>query len=145
MNKRLSRRHLLCLTMILLFIVCMISGCEKEKKVSDAGCYQLYTMVAGTDSYDHETILKYGLDAMTLILYEDGTASLAFGNETPTEMTWKKGMINDGGDEIPYSVEDNFLTLTHKDETMVFEKVGNSPKKAEIQTPGNAVETGNMK
>lgn len=147
MNRKCISKNMLRLVMILLLVICVVTGCgkngTKKDKQSDAGYYRLYTMEAGNDSYDHETIVKYGLDSMTLILYEDGTASLAFANEVPTEMTWKKGVILDRGGEIPYTVENDMLTLVHNDETMLFEKVGNPPKKAEIQTPNNAEENRN--
>ena len=88
-------------------------------------------MESGEDSYSHDDIVSYGLDTMTLTLYADGTASLGFGEETE-QFNWKEGKLYSDNEELAFTVENGMLTIKMDTESMMFERVGDAPKKAEI-------------
>ncbi len=130
--KKMSQRMIL-LAFLLAFFVCLCTACtaKKEKKENPSGVYQLYSMESGGDSYSNEDIVSYGLDSMTLTLYEDGTGSMGFADDVD-EFTWADGVMTSGGDSLPFTLEDGMLTISDDTDTMVFTRVGDAPKKAEV-------------
>lgn len=125
---------MIVLSFLLVGCMCIFAACAKsEKKASASGVYHLYSMESGEDSYTHDDIVSYGLDAMTLTLYPDGTASLGFGEETE-QFNWKEGMLYSEDEELSFTIEDGMLTVSMDTESMVFERVGDAPEKAEVQT-----------
>ncbi len=134
MRTRRTALRMIVLSFLLVGCMCIFAACAKsEKKDSASGVYHLYSMESGEDSYSHDDIVSYGLDSMTLTLYPDGTASLGFGEETE-QFNWKEGMLYSEDEELAFTVEDGMLTVSMDTESMVFERMGDAPKKAEVQT-----------
>ena len=134
MRTRRTALRMIVLSFLLVGCMCIFAACAKsEKKASASGVYHLYSMESGEDSYTHDDIVSYGLDAMTLTLYPDGTASLGFGEETE-QFNWKEGMLYSEDEELSFTREDGMLTVSMDTESMVFERVGDAPEKAEVQT-----------
>ncbi len=134
MRTRRTALRMIVLSFLLVGCMCIFAACAKsEKKASASGVYHLYSMESGEDSYTHDDIVSYGLDAMTLTLYPDGTASLGFGEETE-QFNWKEGMLYSEDEELSFTIEDGMLTVSMDTESMVFERVGDAPEKAEVQT-----------
>lgn len=141
MRTRRTALRMIVLSFLLVGCMCIFAACAKsEKKASASGVYHLYSMESGEDSYSHDDIVSYGLDSMTLTLYADGTASLGFGEETE-QFNWKEGMLYSEGEELAFTVEDGMLTVSMDTESMVFERVGDAPKKADVQTPAEETVT----
>lgn len=130
--------RMLVFAFLLTISMCMLSACNAEKaKESDAGEYHLYSMESGDDSYTNEDIVSYGLDCMVLTLYEDGTASLGFADDTET-FNWKKGVLYSEEEELSYTIEDGKLSITQDGDTLVFMRVGDAPKKALVEHATNS-------
>lgn len=141
MRTRRTALRMIVLSFLLVGCMCIFAACAKsEKKASASGVYHLYSMESGEDSYSHDDIVSYGLDSMTLTLYPDGTASLGFGEETE-QFNWKEGMLYSEDEELSFTVEDGMLTVSMDTESMVFERMGDAPKKADVQTPTEETET----
>lgn len=141
MRTRRTALRMIVLSFLLVGCMCIFAACAKsEKKASASGVYHLYSMESGEDSYSHDDIVSYGLDSMTLTLYPDGTASLGFGEETE-QFNWKEGMLYSEGEELAFTVEDGMLTVSMDTESMVFERVGDAPEKADVETPTEETET----
>ena len=135
MRTRRTALRMIVLSFLLVGCMCIFAACAKsEKKASAAGVYHLYSMESGEDSYSHDDIVSYGLDAMALTLYADGTASLGFGEETE-QFRWKEGMLYSDEEEIAFTVENGMLTVSMDTESMVFERVKDAPEKMEVQNP----------
>ena len=132
MRTRRTALRMIVLSFLLVGCMCIFAACAKsEKKASASGVYHLYSMESGEDSYSHDDIVSYGLDTMMLTLYEDGTASLGFGEETE-QFNWKEGKLYSDNEELAFTVENGMLTIKMDTESMMFERVGDAPKKAEI-------------
>lgn len=124
------RMTLLAFLLVLFLCLCTACGSKKEKE-NPSGEYKLYSMETGGDSYTNEDIVSYGLDSMTLILYEDGTGHMGFGDEID-EFTWEEGVIKSAGDSLPFELVDGMLTVSEDEDTLTFQRIGDAPKKAEI-------------
>ena len=129
--KSISFRMVL-LALLLVFVSYLSTACgSKEEKENPSGEYRLYSMETGGESYSNEDIVTYGLDKMNLILFEDGSGQMGFDNETDA-FTWADNKISMGDESMPFELKDGMLTLTEDSDTLVFERVGDAPKKAEI-------------
>lgn len=141
MRTRRTALRMIVLSFLLVGCMCIFAACAKsEKKASASGVYHLYSMESGEDSYSHDDIVSYGLDSMTLTLYADGTGSLGFGEETE-ELNWKDGRLCSEDEELPFTIEDGMLTISMDGESMIFERVGDAPKKTDVQNPVESPET----
>ena len=110
---------------------------EPETKVpnqtAEPGCYQIMAYTFGDEEMTQYTMLAFK-NYVGLVLEEDGTGSIAFGQKEPFgdsvrgyyhtleiyDITWNENQILMEGDGIDYLYEDGMLVLQNEEETFSF-------------------------
>lgn len=95
---------------------------------SDAGYYILTSMTEDGETFDEAMLKELGLyGTMCLVMNEDGTGYMCFGEDDVSSITWEQGAITVDGETSPYTLEGDVLTIEEDGVSMTFTRSDETP------------------
>lgn len=95
---------------------------------SDAGYYILTSMTEDGETFDEAMLKELGLyGTMCLVMNEDGTGYMCFGEDDVSSITWEQGAITVDGETSPYTLEGDVLTIEEDGISMTFTRSDETP------------------
>lgn len=106
-------------------------GVEVPSAASDAGYYILTSMTEDGETFDEAMLKELGLyGTMYLVMNEDGTGYMCFGEDDTSSLTWEQGFITMDGETAPYTLEGDVLTIEEDGVSMTYTRSNDTPPAA---------------
>lgn len=112
-----TMKIMLSALLIVSLLVCLVA-CGGGKGPS--GKYNLVSMESDGMTIDGDTLKSLGME-VTIEFNSDGTGTIDFMGESE-DFTWKDGKMISDGEELPFDLSGDTLTIEQDGAKMVFKK-----------------------